>query len=297
MKIGYPCINLSFDCRSGRTFRLKNYSEEKLIDTIEGNLNCLLKILEFNYRNSLLFFRITSDLIPFASHPIMKFNWQDYFKSGFREIGNYINKNSMRISMHPGQYTVLNSKNEKVVQNSIRELKYHIEVLELLGLDSTAKVMTHVGGFYGDKKRSVTRFIQTYKKLDDIAKEHYVIENDDKSYNLNDCLRINENIGIPIVFDSYHHFCYNQGEPLEMAIELITKTWKKSDGIPIVHYSSEHPSKGKCSHADEIDQNHFNNFLRLTSKFNFDLMLEIKNKEKSALIALKHLIKDVRFNK
>ncbi|TFF83681.1 MAG: UV DNA damage repair endonuclease UvsE, partial [Promethearchaeota archaeon] len=73
MKIGYPCINLSMDCRSSRTFRLKNYSESKLIETVYGNLNCLQKILEYNLKYNFYFFRITSDLIPFGSHPIMKF--------------------------------------------------------------------------------------------------------------------------------------------------------------------------------------------------------------------------------
>lgn len=296
MKVGYACINMSLDCRSSRTFRLKNYSEERLLETIENNLNCLSRILQFNFDNNLLFFRITSDLIPFASHPIMNFDWQEYFKTKFKEIGDFIKKNSMRITMHPGQYTVLNSKNDKVVQNSIKELKYHVDVLELLGLDSTAKVITHVGGVYGDKKSSINRFLQIYKTLSDNIKMHFIIENDDKSYNIKDCLKINENIGIPIVFDSYHHFCYNQGESLEKAIELITKTWKKSDGIPIVHYSSEHPNKGKYSHADEIDLKNFSEFLKITKKFNFDLMLEIKNKEKSALLALKHLINDHRFN-
>ena len=296
MKVGYACINMSLDCRSSRTFRLKNYSEERLLETIENNLNCLSRILQFNFDNNLLFFRITSDLIPFASHPIMNFDWQEYFKTKFKEIGDFIKKNSMRITLHPGQYTVLNSKNDKVVQNSIKELKYHVDVLELLGLDSTAKVITHVGGVYGDKKSSINRFLQIYKTLSDNIKMHFIIENDDKSYNIKDCLKINENIGIPIVFDSYHHFCYNQGESLEKAIELITKTWKKSDGVPIVHYSSEHPNKGKYSHADEIDLKNFSEFLKITKKFNFDLMLEIKNKEKSALLALKHLINDDRFN-
>ncbi len=296
MKIGYPCINLALNCRSSRTFRIKNYSEERLIETIENNLNCLAKILEFNYDNKIFFFRITSDLIPFASHPIMKFGWQEYFKSKFKEIGAYIKKKSMRITMHPGQYTVLNSKNDMVVQNSIKELKYHVEVLDLLDLDSNAKVITHVGGVYGDKKNSIKRFIERYNQLDENIKNHYVIENDDKSYKLKDCLLISESIKIPIVLDIYHHYCYNQGESLEKAIELITKTWKKSDGSPILHYSSEHPYRGKYIHADELDINHFRNFVKRTTNFNFDLMLEIKNKEKSALFAVKNLINDIRFN-
>ncbi|MFX1591717.1 MAG: UV DNA damage repair endonuclease UvsE [Promethearchaeota archaeon] len=296
MKIGYPCINLTLNCRSSRTFRLKNYSEERLKNTIENNLNCLAKILEFNYKNKILFFRITSDLIPFASHPIMKFDWQEYFKLKFKEIGAYIKKKSMRITMHPGQYTVLNSQNDMVVQNSMKELKYHVEVLDLLGLDSSAKIISHVGGVYGDKKNSIKRFIKRYNQLEEDIKNHYVIENDDKSYQLKDCLLINESIKIPIVLDAYHHDCYNQGEPLEKAIGLIIKTWKKNDGLPIIHYSSEHPYRGKYIHADELDMNHFKSFLTKTMNFNFDLMLEIKNKEKSALLAVKNLINDIRFN-
>ena len=163
MKIGYPCINLSLKCRSSRTFRLKNYSEKRHIDTIEGNLNCLLQILKYNCENKIFFFRITSDLIPFASHPIMKFDWQDYFKLNFREIGNYIKKNNMRITMHPGQYTVLSSKNVNVVANSIKELEYHTDILDLLGLDSRAKIITHIGGVYGDKSASIKRFKKVYK--------------------------------------------------------------------------------------------------------------------------------------
>ena len=295
MKIGYPCINLTLNCRSSRTFRLRNYSEERLIETIENNLNCLAKILEFNYKNNIFFFRITSDLIPFASHPIMKFDWQEYFKTKFKEIGVFIKKNSMRITMHPGQYTFLNSKSDRVVKNSIKELKYHVDVLDLLGLNSESKIITHVGGVYGDKKNSIKRFIEQHNKLNENIKDHYIIENDDKNYQLKDCLLINESTEIPIVLDSYHHYYYNQGEPLEKAIELVNNTWKKSDGLPIVHYSSEHPLKGKYRHADEIDINHFKNFLKKTININFDLMLEIKNKEKSALSAIKILINDIRF--
>lgn len=145
MKIGYPCINLSLDCRSSRTFRLKNYSEKRLKEIIKSNLDCLLNILRYNKENRIYFFRITSDLIPFASHPIMNLDWQKYFKSDFLQIGQFIKKNNMRITMHPGQYTVLNSINHKVYKNSLLDLAYHIEVLDLMELDSKAKIQIHVG--------------------------------------------------------------------------------------------------------------------------------------------------------
>jgi UV DNA damage endonuclease len=159
MKIGYPCINTSIGCTANSTFRLANYSEENMISKIENNLSCLEKILDYNIDKGLLFFRISSDLVPFASHPICKFKWQEYFKERFKKIGKIIKENNFRISMHPDQFVLLNSPNDKIVQSSIRELEYHCQVLDLMGLDSTAKVQIHVGGAYSNKEESIERFI------------------------------------------------------------------------------------------------------------------------------------------
>jgi UV DNA damage endonuclease len=90
-------------------------------------------------KNNILFFRISSDLIPFASHPICKFDWDSYFNSELTEIGEFVIKNNMRISMHPDQFVILNSDNEKIIQNSIRELQYHFKVLETMSLSYDAK--------------------------------------------------------------------------------------------------------------------------------------------------------------
>ncbi|MFW9947863.1 MAG: UV DNA damage repair endonuclease UvsE [Candidatus Odinarchaeota archaeon] len=295
MKIGYPCINLALVCRSSRTFRLKNYSEERLIETIDKNLDCLQEILEYNVNNKILFFRITSDLIPFASHPIMKFEWQDYFKNKFNKIGKFIIRYNIRISMHPGQYTVLNSKNDKVVNTSIRELEYHTNVLDLMNLDRTAKIVTHIGGVYGDKNASKKRFIEKYNRLSDKIKKRYVIENDDKSFNLADCLEVYKEISIPIVFDAYHHECLNSSETITEVFNKFIKTWNEGDGLPIVHYSSQHLIKGKPSHTDHLQLDNFKNFINKTKTYNFDLMLEIKDKEQSALKAITVLQYDPRF--
>ncbi|MBD3215532.1 MAG: UV DNA damage repair endonuclease UvsE [Candidatus Lokiarchaeota archaeon] len=294
MKIGYPCINLSLECRSSRTFRLKNYSIPKLKSTISNNLKCLQKILEFNKKHGILFFRITSDLIPFASHEIMKFEWQEHFKQQFREIGEYLKCNEMRITMHPGQYTVLNSTDEGVFKRSVKEIRYHIEVLDIMGLDSTAKVQVHVGGVYGNKPQSLERFIERYKTYNKEITNRLVIENDDKSYTLQDCLKIHDETGIPIIFDIYHHQCNSSGESIPQAFKAFTESWKEVDGLPIVHYSSEHPDKGKPRHSEHIQLRDFRKFIEQTREYNFDMMLEIKDKEKSALKALEVLNDDER---
>ena len=202
MKIGYACINQSLQCRSNRTFRLKNYSKERLIEVIEGNLNCLFKILEFNKLNGINFFRITSDLTPFASHAIMDYNWQDDFKPTFIKLGNFIAENQMRISMHPSQYSVLNSIKEDIYQKNVKELRYHVEVLDLMKFDDSAKVQIHVGGVYGNKEKSMERLIERYQGIDDQIKNRLIIENDDKPYTLRNCLSIYDDIKIPIVFDT-----------------------------------------------------------------------------------------------
>ena len=124
MRIGYPCINLTVECKGNRTFRLKSYSEERLIRTARDNLDCLFAILRYNVENNILFFRITSDLVPFASHPICDFDWLSYFEQDFKKIGNYITAHNIRISMHPGQYTILNSPNENVLEAKLEDAEF-----------------------------------------------------------------------------------------------------------------------------------------------------------------------------
>ena len=297
MKIGYPCINNSISRNSPSTFRLASYSEHKLAQTIEGNLIHLNQILKYNVKNNLLFFRISSDLIPFASHPICEFNWCKHFQTEFVQIGDFIKKHNIRISMHPDQFVILNSPNSKIVENSINELKYHCRVLDEMDLDATAKVQIHIGGVYGNKVEAINRFTRIFndssRLIDYAIKKRLVIENDDRLYSLKNCLSNNQETSIPIVFDSFHHELLNNEEPIRIALEKAMSTWKMSrDGFPIVDYSSQNSVKGKENkrrkgkHAERIDLILFKKFLEETQNLDFDIMLELKDKEKSALKAL-----------
>ncbi len=295
MRIGYPCINTSIGCKSTQTFRLKSYSEKRLMKTIENNLVCLGRILRFNLKHNILFFRITSDLVPFASHHICKFDWQGSFGKRFKAIGDLIKSHSMRISMHPDQFTLINSMDCRVFENSVRELAYHAQVLDLMELDTSAKIQIHVGGIYGDKVRSMTRFAERFEKLDEIVKRRLVIENDDRRYNLKDCLQISAKTKASVLFDVFHHEINSSGETIQEAFRLFTKTWKERDGLPMVDYSSQKAGYRMGEHVETINLEDFGEFLDKSRPYDFDIMLEIKDKEMSALKALEIASQDNRF--
>ncbi len=296
MRIGYPCINRTLNCNANATFRLKSYSETRIIYSLKNNLDCLRRILKFSLEHKLFFFRISSDIVPFASHPINKFNWQTHFEKEFEEIGEFITKNRMRISMHPDQFTLINSIKEDIFARSKKELKYHAEILDLLQLDTSAKIQIHVGGVYEDKEKSAERFVTRFGMLDDSVLRRLVIENDDKSYDLNDCLKINAQAQVPILFDIFHHRLNNSGkQKIEESFKLAARTWdEKRDGIPMVDYSSQEPTGAAGQHAETINMKNFNVFLKQTERFDFDVMLEIKDKEKSAIKAINLAITDER---
>jgi UV DNA damage endonuclease len=286
MRIGYPCINRSIGCTASRTFRLASYTEERMRDTVNGNLACLEKILAYNVRHGMLFFRITSDLVPFASHPVCTFPWQDEFAGVFEKTGEYIRQQGFRISMHPDQFVLLNAPDKGVLQRSIADLGYQVQALDLMGLDRSAKVQVHVGGVYGDKPAAIDRFVKQYDLLDTAIRDRLVIENDERLYSLSDCLAIHERTGIPVIADTFHHSLYNTGEQFTALLDPVRKTWKAHDGIPMIDYSSQEPGKRVGAHALHIEAEDFRQFLKETLPADFDIILEIKDKEKSALAAL-----------
>ncbi|SMB88144.1 UV-damage endonuclease [Hymenobacter roseosalivarius DSM 11622] len=287
MKIGYPCVNETLDCSAATTFRLASYNDERLVTTVTNNLTCLQRILEYNVQHGLLFFRIGSGIVPFGSHTVNTYPWQTEFAPQFRAIGDYIKTEQMRVSFHPDQFVVLNSLDPGIVERSIAELVYQGSMLDLMGLDSTAKLQIHVGGLYGDRDVAIERFITTYRTLPEAVQVRLVVENDDRLFSLRDCLRVHEAVGIPILFDNFHHECLNHEEPMREALRLAAGTWHPThDGVLMMDYSSQQLGERKGKHTFSLDENRFREFLTHLNGLDVDMMLEIKDKEASALRAV-----------
>jgi UV DNA damage endonuclease len=286
VRIGYPCINRSIGCTSSRTFRLASYSDKRLVETVTQNLDCLERVLCWNADHGVGFFRITSDLVPFASHPVCTYDWAGHFRDRFRSIGRLARRHRMRISMHPDQFVLINARDQAIVASSVRELEYHARVLDLMGLPASAKLQIHVGGVYGDKQASILRFAERYQRLPPAVKRRLVVENDDRSYTVSDCLEVNRLTGVPVLFDVFHHKVNSSGESVRNALRICAATWHRADGPPMVDYSSQEPGQRRGRHAEHIDARDFRKFLKAARGVECDLMLEIKDKESSALKAL-----------
>jgi UV DNA damage endonuclease len=163
-------------------------------------------------------------------------------------------------------------------------------------LDASAKIQIHVGGVYQDKKASMQRFIGRLSRLEDNIRQRLVIENDDKLFNIEDCLQINEETGIPLLLDAFHHRVNSTSATVSQALNLAQRTWDcKKDGVQMVDYSSQRLDGSPRAHAESIDLDDFGSFLEDTAPADFDVMLEIKDKEKSAIKAIALASSDPRF--
>ena len=298
MKIGYASLTKGIYKTNFKTTRLKNANEKNLLKVIEHNLDILDRIIDYNIRMGIYMFRISSNIIPFGSSPVNKIIWEKIFKEKFEIISKKIKENKIRVSMHPGQYTVLNSPREEVVVKAIEDLEYHNRFLDALKMDMTNKIILHIGGVYGDKEDAIRRFEKNYKILSKGIKSRLIIENDDKSYNIGDLLGIAIRNKIPLVYDNLHNELnpFDESKDDKYFIKLANKTWTIYDGVQKIHYSQSSNNKKIGSHSETINLEIFSDFLKGLP--NVDIMLEVKDKNISAikvnnLINPKKSIKDL----
>lgn len=281
--LGYACINSQLPT-SSKTFRLANYSDEKMLYTSMSNLKALKEILQWNVKHNIKLFRISSGLIPFGSHEINYGIWKNELKSEFEEIGIYIKNNSLRVSMHPGQYTVLNSPDIQIYHRALKDLQYHCDVLDLLKIDNTHKVIIHGGGVYKNRQKSRTELVERIKKLPNNISDRLIIENDEKNYNAEHILEICMETGLPGILDILHHQCFSSFKDLQLK-DLIIKfkeTWPLSDRQKI-HYSNQAQGKFCGAHSNGIDIDQFSKFYLSIKNLDLDIMLETKDKQDSVL--------------
>jgi len=300
--LGYVALSKALDdVTTSSTITYTNYKElsfkektDKLNKIIISNFIDLEKILNYNIKNNIHFYRLTSKLIPLATHDKVRYEYINKYKNFYNKIGDLINNNNIRIDTHPDQYCVLNSTNNDIISSSISILNYHKNILESFKIKNPI-IILHVGSSVFGKDQSINRFINNFNKLNDKLKNMIALENDDKIYNILDVLNLCQKLKVPMVLDYHHFMCNNNGENLYDYIEEIFDTWNNTSLVPKIHFSSpkNKTKKDMRSHHDYINADDFINFIESVKIINrdFDVMLEAKMKDE----ALFRLVRELKY--
>jgi UV DNA damage endonuclease len=271
---------------------------------LRTSLEYLTAILDYLERHDIRMYRMATALAPYASHPdLPQFGSQvEECAAELAAVGARARERDVRLSTHPGQYTVLNSESAEVRDAAVAELEVQAALLDAMELGPEAVVVLHVGGAAGGLHAGADRFLAGFERLSERARARLVVENDDRVYGLRDALGVAERAGIPLVFDLHHHHCHDpEGIDDREALELALGTWP--DGVtPKIHFSSPRLDVGEKRrrvgrrveripvlpdlrlHADLIDPIAFEAFLRhVADGLAFDVMLEAKAKDLALL--------------
>ena len=289
-RLGFVASVLTENISTSRTCRLKNATRRRMRELIRENLDALGRVIDFLERRRILLYRITSNLIPFASHPINRLRWWDEFADDFTALGRRFRALGIRVSTHPGQFTVLNSPTPEIVAAAVAELEYHARLLDAIGTDPSSKIILHVGGLYAAGETiAMERFCDAASKLSERIRRRLVVENDDRLFDAEEVLLVARRIAVPVVFDWLHHHANPCRAPLAEVLPAIFATWRAEDGRPKVHLSSQAASAPRGAHADFIDPADALACFSTLPQQPFDCMLEGKEKDRALLKLRGHL--------
>ena len=218
----------------------KEVAEERLWDIMVHNIKSFENLIRYvgGLPNELRMVRLGSDVLPVYTEPTWCYYWKlpdvvKYCETHFRTVGELARQLDVRLSMHPGQFTVLASDNPDIVNRSIEEFEYHVDVIRWMGYGKNwqdFKCNVHISGRQGP-----TGIINALQRLSPEARNALTIENDEMSWGIDASLELAEHVAL--VLDIHHHWV-NSGEyilPTDDRFSRIVDSWR---GVrPVIHYS------------------------------------------------------------
>ena len=300
MALGYACINMSLSypqqwggqprgvqrVMTNRSMIKRTFDEKGIPYASElglQNVKDLETIVDWNEANDIKFYRLSSDIFPWASeYELEELPDFEEIQATLERVGNKAKAYGQRLTTHPGPFNKLTSPKAHVITNTIVDLENHGRLFDLLGLPRSpyAKINIHVGAHYNNKPMAIDNFCRNFERLSDAVRSRLTVENDDKAslYSTRELYEdVYKRIGTPIVFDYHHHKFCTGGQDEEEALLTACMTW--GDVKPVVHYSQSRA----IEHNDpKIRENaHSDSYWTPINLYNLDLdiMLECKHKE------------------
>ena len=215
IRLGYVAMSVNLkDASPSQTMTYKRFQQladrEAAIVRLEviakSNIQHCLRLLKQNAHYGIEFFRLSSRLIPLATHPdLVGWDYITALKEDLVELGEYANTHHMRLDFHPDHFNVINTPRRGIFKSTLVNLDYHIRILKAMNIDPVHRLVLHVGGVYQDKPLALERFISNWGLVPPAIQKAIILENDDKSYNIVEVLSLCEKLGVPMVFDLHHH--------------------------------------------------------------------------------------------
>lgn len=257
-ELGLVCITASEAVRY-RTItrkRLLEFDEqtqrEKLRELYAANLERFENAVNYCQENGIRLYRLTSGLFPFADEPF-GLEVLHELKDQLAAAGERANQNGLRVVLHPDQYVVLSSDSPIVVENSLKILRMHAEIFDLLKQPRSEWALMNIHGGKGDR---IDRLVENIASLPENIRSRITFENDEHAYNSAQILEVCKRANVPFVFDAHHHICsenldsYDHPSVEEM-FWAARETWKNPDW-QLVHISNGRETFGERSHSDVV---------------------------------------------
>jgi UV DNA damage endonuclease len=296
-RLGFACVIADSHLRASDGRRPQNNPH------LKHSLTGLLQVFDLLAELDIEMFRLPSNLIPYGTHPeYPQLAWRRQINESETEIAairERLLEQPIRLSFHPSQFILLNSNRTEVTKKSVEDLRWQARLLDLFGCSYEARVLTHVGGAYGDRTAAEQRLLRNIDRLPDYVRRRFSLENDDRIWTAAETLALCQQADVPMIFDFHHHRCLNNNQHWLPLLRDALSTWP-NEVRPKIHFSSPKttPAAGQQlnlrAHADFIDPFVFQDFVDCCKQANlpvFDVMIEAKAKQ----LALLELRKQISF--
>jgi UV DNA damage endonuclease len=178
---------------------------------LRRSLALLDRVFDYLDARDIRMYRLSSAVVPYGTHPDLP--ELDYRRQigecaeGLAALGARARRAGVRLSTHPGQYTVLNALDAEVARKAGLDLEQHALLLDAMEQGPEANVVVHVGGAYGDRAGALERWARRYDALSHRARARVVVEHDETTFDIGDVLRLHARTGARVVYDHHHHRC------------------------------------------------------------------------------------------
>lgn len=297
--LGLCCINTELRKKNifcSRTMIRKNFTVEKAQKMALQNIADISKLAEWNYQHNIFVLRISSDIFPHFTDDETEPYDMTFAMEALKKAGEDLKTYKQRATFHPGQFNQVGAKSEDVFQKTCKDLKMHADMLDAMDVGTDGILCVHGGGVYDDKDETIQRWISNFERLPENVKSRLCIENCERCYSVNDCLRIAEACNIPLIFDTHHFECHNlinanaknkkdKKDPIliEDVLDRVVATWKRRSITPMFHISEQREDARIGAHSDFIETIP-DYILSIPEKYDTNITIDIEAKLKEQAI-------------